>query len=182
MRKIRKDRKDLLIGSKMHNFTILENIYGNKNGSEVKVKCECGKIYTLRKQALKSGEVKRCMKCASKDRQLNLRKGIGEMSGSYFRSLIRGAKSRNIGFNITKEEIYNLFLKQNKKCALTGIYLILDNYKLSSGTASLDRIDSSKGYEINNVQWIHKDLNKLKNNLTIEKLLYWAKLINEYNK
>ena len=33
----------------------------------------------------------------------------------------------------------------------------------SSTTASLDRIDSSKGYVIGNVQWVHKDINIMKN-------------------
>lgn len=34
----------------------------------------------------------------------------------------------------------------------------------TTGTASLDRIDSSKGYIKGNIQWVHKDINKMKNN------------------
>jgi len=30
-------------------------------------------------------------------------------------------------------------------------------------TASLDRIDSSKGYVKGNLQWVHKDINMMKN-------------------
>ena len=33
---------------------------------------------------------------------------------------------------------------------------------IGQGTASLDRIDSSKGYVKGNVQWVHKDINKMK--------------------
>lgn len=36
----------------------------------------------------------------------------------------------------------------------------------SFGTASLDRIDSTKGYVEENVQWVHKDVNFMKSNLT----------------
>ena len=35
----------------------------------------------------------------------------------------------------------------------------------SNLTASLDRIDSSLGYVKNNVQWVHKDINKMKQEL-----------------
>ena len=33
----------------------------------------------------------------------------------------------------------------------------------SKTTASLDRIDSSKGYTTDNIQWVHKDINIMKN-------------------
>ena len=54
-------------------------------------------------------------------------------------------------------------LKQNKKCALSGIDLIFEaNHGKIEGNISLDRIDSQKGYTINNVQWVHKDINFMK--------------------
>lgn len=33
----------------------------------------------------------------------------------------------------------------------------------STTTASLDRIDSSSGYGLENIQWLHKDINIMKN-------------------
>lgn len=54
-------------------------------------------------------------------------------------------------------------------------------------TASLDRIDSSKGYLENNVQWVHKDINWMKQDYSHEEFLQYCKLIyenkklNEYN-
>jgi hypothetical protein len=41
----------------------------------------------------------------------------------------------------------------------------------------LDRIDSSKGYLEDNVQWVHKDFQKIKLDLTEDSLLDWAKKI-----
>jgi len=49
------------------------------------------------------------------------------------------------------------------------------------GDASLDRIDNSKGYHLNNVQWVHKDVNRMK---WIFEQDYFIKLCNkvsEYN-
>ena len=39
----------------------------------------------------------------------------------------------------------------------------LRNTDNNNDSISLDRIDSSKGYEENNVQWVHKDINLMKN-------------------
>lgn len=65
--------------------------------------------------------------------------------------------------------MWELFLKQRGKCALTGEDLKL-GYK-NNQTASLDRIDNSIGYEKNNIQWVHKDINtKLKKYITEDKL------------
>jgi hypothetical protein len=62
------------------------------------------------------------------------------------------------------QEAWDLFLKQDKKCALSGWPLEFPvGRSIHGGTASLDRINSNKGYTSDNVQWVHKDINKLKN-------------------
>ena len=58
----------------------------------------------------------------------------------------RSAKSRNLPFSVTIEYLSNLFEQQNHCCAITG-----DKINEISN-ASLDRIDSSKGYIEGNVQ------------------------------
>ena len=39
------------------------------------------------------------------------------------------------------------------------------------GTASLDRIDSTKGYVRGNIQWVHKDINWFKRDYP--KISFW---------
>jgi hypothetical protein len=84
-----------------------------------------------------------------------------------------------------KITIPNLFLEQDQKCALSGILLepwISNNKKQGRRmSASLDRIDSSKGYIVGNVQWVHKDINRLKWDLSQEKFIELCKLVAEYN-
>ena len=69
-------------------------------------------------------------------------------------------------FTITIDYAWELFIKQNRKCALTKMPLELFKviHRKLQGSASLDRIDSSKGYIKGNVQWVHKDINWMKNN------------------
>jgi len=81
---------------------------------------------------------------------------------TYFSSLKRGAdggKGRKpVDFNISIEYVAVLLdEKQEGKCALTGLPI-----SIKDRTASLDRVDSSKGYIEGNVQWLHKDVNMMK--------------------
>lgn len=50
-------------------------------------------------------------------------------------------------------------MKQHRKCNLSGVELEFDK----TNSASLDRIDNTKGYTLENVQWVHKDINRMKN-------------------
>lgn len=108
-------------------------------------------------------------------RKNNNWKGCGEISGKYLYIIKYGAKQRNIEFDLSIQYLWDLFLYQNRKCALTGIEIYFAKYATKNGmleqTASLDRIDSSKGYIKDNVQWIHKDIQRMKMDLSEEKFL-----------
>ena len=47
-------------------------------------------------------------------------------------------------------------------------------------TASLDRIDNSLGYTLENTQWVHQDLNFMKNKLPESKFINWCKIVSDY--
>lgn len=139
-------------------------------------KCECGTIKEVSGTALRAGLTISCG-CYHSE---SLWKGFGDISGSYWARIVRGAKSRNLEIKVNKEFCWSLFIKQNKKCALSGIELCFcRDYTRDSifQTASLDRIDNTKGYIEGNVQWLHKDINMLKNNLTETRLLELATAI-----
>lgn len=69
--------------------------------------------------------------------------------------------------------MWNLFLKQDRKCALSGepIQFSSKVHKFDR-TDSMDRIDSSKGYTRENVQWLHKHVNLMKWDFTVERFKY----------
>lgn len=46
-------------------------------------------------------------------------------------------------------------------------------------TASLDRIDSLKPYNIDNIQWVHKIVNFMKYNLSEDDFLFYCEKIVE---
>lgn len=91
--------------------------------------------------------------------------GYGEISGGWWANHVLRERSQNartkVPVTVTIKEAWDLFLKQNKKCALSGLSLTISGTS-KYNTASIDRIDSSRGYEPNNIQWVHKDINFMK--------------------
>ena len=49
--------------------------------------------------------------------------------------------------------------------------------KEGASTASLDRIDSSKGYVKGNIQWVHIAINFMKHSLPEEEFVRWCCLV-----
>ena len=83
---------------------------------------------------------------------------------SYFNGVRNNAKKRGLLFNLTIQNMWEQFERQNQKCVYTGLVLQLPSRSRErcGGTTSLDRIDSSKGYILGNIQWVHKDVNWMK--------------------
>ena len=99
--------------------------------------------------------------------------------GRYLYNLKHSAKLRNLEFNLTLDQLWELFIRQNKTCALSGISIGFHKpgEKYTTQTASVDRIDSNLGYTINNIRWVHKDINYMKMDLTDDRFFYLCKEI-----
>ena len=106
-----------------------------------------------------------------------------EMNGSYYNRIINSAKQRNIEFNVSIEYLYGIYIIQNKKCNLSGLDIKICNpHDKNDNSASLDRIDNTKGYLVGNVQWLHKDYNRFKLDLKQKKLIEMCHTVSEYQK
>ena len=131
-----------------------------------KCKCDCGNEKIVRESHLIYKQVTSCncsMIKTGKDARSYA--GYEELSGKYYGSLKRGAtyKNRQFEFSVSMPYLWELFLKQERKCALTGLPIqFAETCRSDDRTASLDRIDSARGYVIGNVQWVHKDVNLMK--------------------
>ena len=128
--------------------------------------CDCGTLLLVKSQSLILGTTQSCG-CWHNEIVSNQRwKGYKEISRTYWSSVVLCAERRNHQFDITIEQAWDLYLKQNKKCAISGIPIIFSRSFTREArkiqTCSLDRIDSNKGYIIDNVQWVHKDINTMK--------------------
>jgi hypothetical protein len=164
---------DSMIGNKFNRFTVVKDT-GRKTKNRGRIYlclCDCGNEKEVAGTKLKNGTKScGCLKAENLNHERGKDSpqfsGYGEISGGMWNRITSSAKKRKKEFKITIKYAWELFLKQEKKCALSGRVLRLsdtvkDLYNKSI-TASLDRIDSSKGYVKGNVQWIHKDINYMK--------------------
>jgi len=146
-----------------------------------KVRCKCGNEYIARVHALTTQ--KHCLKCNPTSSNHHAWKGCGDISHDLYTTIKHSAKTKNLEFSVSIEYLWKLFLKQNKKCAFTGEELVFNKTYRSKKekTASLDRVDSSKGYIKGNLQWVHKDINKLKKNFSDERFIEICKKVSINN-
>lgn len=147
-----------------------------RNPRRVKVRCVCGKEKNVLPAHLASGAIKSCG-CRKKRLGQNNPKysGYEEISGSHFRSLEGMARKRQIPFKVTIQYMWELYLQQNRECALTGAPLVM--WPRQERTASLDRIDSALPYKKGNVQWVHKNVNMMKGQLDQSDFISWCEAV-----
>lgn len=135
--------------------------------------CDCGNYHESMATHLISNKMTHCGCSSYTGERRSDWGGVGDISGDLWTSIKRGANGskgrKELQFSITMEFAWHLFLKQNRRCALSGLPL---NFTHENGvrvrdtkSASLDRIDSNFGYTEDNVQWVHKDINMMKGRL-----------------
>jgi hypothetical protein len=172
------------IGYKFNKITVISRIGRIKSKSRQiywKCKCDCGKIITvptntINKKTIKSCGCDRVWKYHPKKDYLEGLKAI------VWNRIVYGAEKRDLEITISPKYLYELYLKQNKSCALSGLYIEMQSKARVPGTASLDRIDNSLGYIEGNVQWVHKDINQMKNKHNQEHFIKLCTSISDFQK
>ena len=95
-----------------------------------------------------------------------------------FKSALSGmkyrAKKKGYGFDVTFDDLRDLFVKQNAKCFYSGLPF---DFSDPMGTISIDRVDNSLGYTKENVVWCRFGVNSLKSSRTYEDLVEICKKV-----
>jgi hypothetical protein len=141
-----------------------ESVYKREDGRWCKPcpSCKEEQDYLRKNYAIQSFNLgKTCKKCSNSKTDNCHRGYTGFVRTSWFNQKIAQGALRGWEASITAEDINQLYLAQNKKCALSGLDIgwaeVGQNH-----TASIDRIDSTKGYTLENIQLVHKDINMMK--------------------
>lgn len=192
--RIPKPPKHDLTGQKFNYLTVLKMAITEKSKSNTWMavcKCDCGNINDYPPSDVINGRRKTCGKkdckfhrqdysnCGKNNVRFTGYEGIHGQKWSVIKA---GAKKRKIGFDISIEYAWNLFVEQDKKCALTGMNIEFGKTAtdFEATTASLDRIDSSIGYVEGNVQWVHKNVNLMKSHLGQREFVDLCKMVASY--
>lgn len=103
----------------------------------------------------------------------------GRTKENYLSHLLSYKKRR---LTISLNDLVNLWDKQEGRCALSGIELThTQNSGKSITNASIDRIDSTKGYELDNIQLVCAIVNVMKNNFNQNEFLNFCRKVVLYN-
>lgn len=166
--------------------TMIESATRRRYETKWGCKCDCGKSVSVACKQLTSGRTISCG-CARVDAGLRARKLSGLIPSSLWYSIKYGAMERNMKFDITVSYIESLFVAQEGLCALSGRHITLPPPAAATGdlqmySASLDRIDSRVGYLEGNLQWVHKDINRIKHSLDQDYFIDLCKSVVEHQR
>lgn len=184
--------KNNINGIKFGNLLVVDRSYNEKYKTwDAVCVCDCGrKVIRFASQLLEN----KCKSCGIKgcvyhdqyhinSGKLNANfSGYEKISGQRWAEIKHGALRRNIEFKIDIKDAWKTYLKQEGKCAITGLPIDFQKTSKSERIASLDRIDSGKGYTIDNIQWVHKIINIMKKDMEMIEFVKWCKLVYENNK
>ncbi len=156
-------------------------------------KCSCGTIKDILGGALRNGTTKSCG-CLRRDfgtwnkglkgEDSHVYRGYKGIPRQFYTDLKSNANRRKIEFNLTIEYLWNLLEKQNFKCKISGVFIRMpEKYEASfANLASLDRIDSSKGYIDGNVQWVDRRINFMKQRMSDNEFIEVCEEVVKYQK
>lgn len=180
-----------LVGTKFNDLEVISELPERKNGHRYfKCQCKCGNSTVIAFSHIRTASIKSCG-CALDKPYSHSRyfTGVGEISFSWWRAHVlntnldgsKSSKRRTSKFvEVTINEAWDLFINQNRKCALSGVPLEFSN-RANKNTASLDRIDSTLPYLKNNVQWVHKHINFMKGRHTDDYFIELCKKVAGHN-
>jgi len=155
-----------IIGRKFGKLTVVSRAKDRISGghSEVwyRVLCDCGMTVSNRGYMIRSGRVSACKYCKPK----GFKHGLwGTKAWMLWDSARNRAKELGIDFSL-----HPIDLIVPKNCPLLGIKIRVTNKKTSFNSPSVDRIDSTKGYNKENCWVISHRANTIKNNATLREL------------
>lgn len=135
------------------------------------VRCDCGDVRTVSAIGLVKGRYYGCRDCQRRD-QISHRsrcwRGGCHIPMTEFNRWRRSAVKRDLEWAVSVSYLDTLIETQNWTCSLTGEKLSFNHGYNNSlgGNASLDRIDSGRGYLPGNVRFVTKAVNFAKQALT----------------
>lgn len=170
-----------LINKKFGRLKVLKDSKKRNSACQIiwKCQCNCGKIVFVSGTNLRVGKTKSCGCLRIEKMQLN--KGMSARN-SLYRNYKAGAKRRKLKFKL----LINQFTKLTKQvcyyCGIKPQQIYLKDYKEYRYNGNyiyngIDRINSNKGYEINNVVTCCKDCNIAKQRMTIRKYKLFIKRV-----
>jgi len=177
------ERGTLLVNGSVYNELTVLDYAGRSKHSKNRVyyfRCSCGKeISAIGSLVVRGKKIScGCLRRNKKGEIVKAYKDYEDIPGDFIHRLNMQAKKRGLNVSVGIEYLWRVFIAQNRRCVFSNALLFFNFYKIRdtvyAPNASLDRIDSSKGYVEGNVQWVHKTINIMKSNMSDEEFIWWC--------
>lgn len=179
-----------LVGQKFYRLTPIKRIRNyNVNHKWTRTYyeciCDCGNYVTVDGSKLINGHTKSCG-CLRKEICKNpwARKGYGEsLRNRIIGSYKRNAKNKNIFFDLSKEEMINLFQGNCFYCGCKPNRTITRQKSYGSFTYNgIDRLNNKNGYTKENCVSCCSFCNYTKNKTSFKNFIRWIRRVYRYTK
>jgi hypothetical protein len=164
-----------LSGQRFGKLVILNFSHMQKNRSFWNCICDCGNSYIANGTSLKTKQVK---SCGCWHRELFSSKNTEASMNEIFRNYIIKAEKRNVVFELTRED-FNIITKQDcYYCGKEPSRIRKNKYNNGNYIYNgIDRIDSSKGYILENCVPCCTQCNIAKNATPQDEFINWIKKV-----
>lgn len=145
-----------------------DGVFKNENNRWVRYCPSCEKEVThlRRNYCIGAHNIKQpCKQCSNIN---NHPSGmVGAVRVAWYESFLKSAISRGYSWELTPELVNEMYEEQNGLCALSGLSIGWSKVGWDH-TASIDRIDNTLGYSIDNIQLVHKKVNMMRGSLSVD--------------
>ena len=150
-------------------------------------KCDCGNMTEANTGSLTCDKKKSCgclTSTKSAENSIKSRYKIVKQDAGYrsiYSSYKLNAKSRKFDFNIDFDYAVSIMKSDCHYCGIEPSNTYMKSY-YNATYNGIDRVDNTKGYEMDNIVSCCKMCNIAKNNNTEEYFLQWVKRLSEYHR
>jgi hypothetical protein len=174
-----RSKQDLTVGDVFGRLTVQEFALTDRQYQKCyRCLCVCGKSTVVAGQSLKSGKTRSCgclrNEIASQPKPHRRLPDNGGHKNQLFLSIKRRARHRDIPFSLTKEHFLALVFNDCYYCGSkpNNVFVAKNGETLKYN--GVDRVDSSKGYELGNVVQCCKICNRAKSDLSSGDFMEWV--------
>ena len=148
--------------------------------NDIKTCRVCGEVKLLSEFYGKRNDCKDCTKKAVVKNRIGYVPLHERSIRSRLKNLCTKAKLRTKEFSLTPDDLCVVWDQQEGRCAYTKLPLLATANQFN--TVSLDRVDSSKGYVVNNIQLVCAAINKMKQEYAEDLFILLSHLVTQNNK
>lgn len=170
-------------GKTFNRLTILKFSHLEKEEEFVVCKCRCSKRIILPRKEVKSCQISGCGTCISHTRKrLESRKPISvhSLKNRVMKAYRKGAKDRGHEFNLERDDFHNFLTMNCYYCNSEPSNTIKQN-STEVKYNGIDRVDSTKGYSIDNCVSCCATCNRAKRIMTVKEFLEWVSRVYKHS-